>query len=416
LPCRRSWVRIPSAALFNRSGWVRRLAGRFCLIVIAPLSIVAVTGCAFDSGQGHRDSPIAKRLRHVQHVVVKQAGDLRLFSQTTSERAAERLPTHSQIQRAHAQADTPISLAFWDGRRGLIGGGRDIDGYCAGTISLTVDGGRTVRVVHRVAGIVKSVAVAGAGNAWAYVGSCGKNESPAELLHSADGGKTWEAVSRLGIEQPAFANQHQGMAFGRNQFSVGQGSFSTNRPLETSDGGRSWHLPDTRICEGRSEGLPFVGSAVSFPDPDHAWVVCSSVLGTQIEYKRVYETSDGGVTWEKVSDNKDETATEDPLPQIGYTSGTSFTSSGFGILDMAENGLGVTHDGGRHWAPASGQLPKVLDGKRQLRLREFGPATVTPPHAIFALVYAFFRHPVLLARSDDGGATWAAVHEWASGR
>jgi photosystem II stability/assembly factor-like uncharacterized protein len=417
LPCRRSWVRIPSAALFNGLGWVRRVAGRFCLIVIVPLSIVAVTGCAFGSGEGHRDSPVAKRIRHVQHVVVKQAGDLRLFSQTTSERAAERLPTHSQIQRAEAQADTPTSIAFWNQRRGLIGGGRDIDGYCAGTISLTADGGRTVHVAQRVRGIVDWVTTAGVRTAWAHVGSCGKNQSPEELLRSADGGRTWEVVSRLHIEQPSFANQRQGIAFGRDQFSGGaQRNASTVQPLETSDGGHSWHLGDTRICQGRSEGFDFVGSAVSFPDPDHAWVVCSSVLGTQIEFKRVYETSDGGDTWEKVSDNKDETATEDPLPQIGYTFGTSFTSSGFGILDMGDNGLGVTHDGGRHWAPAAGQLPKRLDGKRRLKLHDFGPATVAPPTTIFALVYSFFRHPVLLIHSDDGGATWAPVHEWASGR
>jgi photosystem II stability/assembly factor-like uncharacterized protein len=389
---------------------VRRVAGRFCLIVIAPLSIAALAGCGSDNG--HRESMFEKRVRHVQRVAVKELDDLQLFNRIVSKRAAERLPTHGQIHRAYA----PTPVAFWNGRRGLIGGGRDIDSYCAGTISLTADGGRTVYVSQRVRGIVDWVTTAGVGTAWAHVESCKKNESPSELLRSTDGGRTWDLVSRLQIKQPSLASQHQGLAFGRDQFSVGQGSASTVRPLETSDGGRSWRLGDTGICRGRSEGLDFVGSAVSFPDPDHAWVVCSSVLGTQIEFKRVYETNDGGDTWGKVSDNKDKTATEDPLPQIGYTYGASFTSSGFGILDMEENGLGVTHDGGRHWAPASRHLPKVLDGKRVLRLGEFGPATVTPATTIFALVYSFGHLPVLLARSDDGGATWVAVHEWASGR
>jgi hypothetical protein len=80
--------------------------------------------------------------------------------------------------RAPAVSSTlvPNTISFWDAERGLIGSGLL---YCdaltrcaAGAISLTIDGGRTSRVLLRTAGPVEWVSVAAGGFAWAVVDHC----------------------------------------------------------------------------------------------------------------------------------------------------------------------------------------------------------------------------------------------------
>lgn len=382
---------------------------------MAPLAIVALVGCGSNSKS---QSTSGQAVARAERLVGRKLPQLPFFRGRTPDQQAPTAPnrtpppaTADQIRRARAQAELPTSLAFWDGQRGLIGGGSGVDGYCAGTISATADGGRTIHVVRHVPGIVDWVATAGAKHAWAHVNSCGKNHSPSLLLGSADGGRTWRELSQGRIEQASFADGHQGIAIGPEQFEGRRSHTSFARLIETSDGGRTWHLGKQRICHGKFSGFTLRRQAVSFPDPNHAWVACTAILGTQIEGKLIYETSDGGKTWKKVSDDRRRTETEDALPQLGYTSGMSFTSSGFGVFYMDGSNPGVTSDGGRHWAPISGQhLPIRPGGNRELRRWQFGPAVVTQPSTIFDLVGSG-RHPALV-RSDDGGETWVAVREW----
>jgi photosystem II stability/assembly factor-like uncharacterized protein len=279
----------------------------------------------------------------------------------------------------------PNAIAFWDADRGLIATGfRYCDvGRCeGGTISLTTDGGRTSRVLLRTPAPVTWVAVAAQGHAWALTAGA--------LLHSTDGGQTWEHLAAV-VQSPSFATAEHGMGIG-----CGSARIRSTCPwlVATSDHGVHWrHLPSP--CEGAIQG-------VSLVTPEEGWLLCASQPGAGNQGKSLYRTTDGGARWTRLLDVQIGGKPDGGISSYGYPQGITFAANGAGVLWESRGTLYVTVDGGQHWRG----LPSVARPEI-----DFGSSASVVPGRAFALLSqgnAVFR----LVATTRGYEGWRTVRTW----
>jgi photosystem II stability/assembly factor-like uncharacterized protein len=324
---------------------------------------------------------------------------------------------------AKANAGMPYSIAFWDTQRGLIGTGSQQytthPKYCYGTIALTADGGHSFDVVRRTSGIVTWVDTAGVQDAWAQVDQCGKvrGQFRRALLHSSDGGRSWQRLPishqraaggvEVGVWKPSFSTATEGLATvapdGMDAHLIAESA----KLLVTSDGGRSWHQV-AGPCRHSD------GTAVSFPGPVSAWLVCTRSLGAGNEDKRVLASVDGARTWRAVAQVGLGNSPSQGLYALGYVQGLSFSDAGSGLLMFDEGRfMYLTEDGGRDWqAVRAASFPR-LRGESGYKSKPVSTnsAVMLSPTSGFALL-GYFNGLQQLATTTDAGQSWTSVHRW----
>jgi photosystem II stability/assembly factor-like uncharacterized protein len=173
-------------------------------------------------------------------------------------------------------AESLSALTFVDSRNGWVVGS-------GGTVLRTEDGGQ-VWTTHSTqsSGWLNAVAFVDAQRGWAAGGGA--------VLHTTDGGLSWTNQTIRGgprLLSVAFVNADQGWAVGS------EGSI-----LHTATGGRTWEAYGADDPPFSGWGLPF--NAVCFVDSRHGWV--AGDLGT------ILHTDDGGQTRRQQRSN-----TQDPL-------------------------------------------------------------------------------------------------------
>jgi photosystem II stability/assembly factor-like uncharacterized protein len=304
---------------------------------------------------------------------------------------------------AKANAGYPNSIAFWNPTDGLIATGYEWHHECAGTIALTDDGGSTFHTVLRRRGVFEGAITAGGRDAWVRIRACAQGrQNPARLLHSGDGGRSWHTVASVKAWNPSFGTREVGLSFAGHEGVAGIAN--TPNMLATSDGGRTWH-PIKGPCSRDSDG-----GAVSLADRSHAWAVCTYTVGAGGQNKTIYASADSGHTWQEVAHAHPERSSVEPSAG-GYVGGISFLSNGVGFL-VTDTWLYRSEDGGMTWqiVPWS-SLPSLRSRRgKQLDAEGVQALMVSPSDAI-ALTY-YLGGAKQLAHSEDGGQTWAVVHEW----
>lgn len=180
-------------------------------------------------------------------------------------------------------------------------------------------------------------------NGWAVGVSEDKHDA---ILYTSDGGQTWEEQGQalyaswdLQFFDVKFLNFQEGWALAARNFP------SANIFLaHTTDGGAHWGWVDTGIEGSISVGFDTVLGGLDFPDAQHGWAVGG--LGN------VVHTEDGGATWSTQTLNCGNPSCPDSL---------------YGI-DMIDTQVGWmaspyrTSDGGLHWDPVDlGYLRLVQD-------------------------------------------------------
>jgi photosystem II stability/assembly factor-like uncharacterized protein/uncharacterized cupin superfamily protein len=312
---------------------------------------------------------------------------------------------------ARANADQPVSIAFWDAERGLVGGGYEYQRTCAGTVSLTTDGGRTFHVVLRTSAVVFWVETTGASDAWAEVQRCRKRRHPPplpELLHTADGGGSWHRVFTGLAWNPSFATASDGFAVaaerGTSYVSLGAG-VDHGQVLSTSDGGRTWH-GGVGLCRDSDD------AAVSFPTLAQSWVVCTSTSGAGTQYKTVFSSPDRGATWQELARTQPKRSSQPAggITESGYVHGLTFAEGGSGLLFLDRRPVYRTDDGGRTWRPLPwSSFPAFPSGRKADYVNS---AAMLSPTTALALIVNGDRDQVQLTRTEDAGQSWSEVHTW----
>jgi photosystem II stability/assembly factor-like uncharacterized protein len=259
-----------------------------------------------------------------------------------------------------------------------------------GTIYATADGGETWAeqesgsVVHLTDVLALSATEAWAIGQWAGYSDVIKLPIPSVLLHTTDGGLTWQQIALpegTWFDRVTFA--------GDSGWLAGDGCAERPSPgycelpardggllLHTPDGGNTWSLVETE--------LPARVKSLDFVDETHGWLVghaCEEGAGCRTN---LYRSTDGARTWSLV-----------PLADLGDFEQLDFVdpASGWLLTSRREAGdiisqLWTTTDGGETWS----LLSEITRGR------------VSSPRKLVAAdeaLYAIGRD--LALRSTEGG-------------
>jgi photosystem II stability/assembly factor-like uncharacterized protein len=232
-------------------------------------------------------------------------------------------------------------------------------------------------------------------NGWAFTRQ--------SILLTTDGGLHWRDVSPANLSG-IVGNQgvRAGAFFNASMAWVSLNTKdSTIQILRTSDSGQHW---DTTTLQGN--GFP---DRVHFVNAQDGWIEIDRGGAAGSEAVDIYQTTNGGQTWNKVSDTG---PTPGSLPFNGHKTGISFkdTTTGWATGDIARPDfvwLYVTHDGGKTWQHQDLALPPGIANPTM--------TTTTPP--VFFGNIGFL--PVLIAANTgrlevlyvthDGGTTWKST-------
>jgi photosystem II stability/assembly factor-like uncharacterized protein len=274
-----------------------------------------------------------------------------------------------------------------------------------GTIMRTDDGGTTwTQQSSGVGGSVTSIDFTDAKNGWATgydsYGGLDSSYSRSYLLHTTDGGATWQKVDVAqglygGIGHITFTDAEHGVALCRLTIGLPTGAVANvaANVLRTADGGATW---SRQIVEPGAERLTVL-SCMAFADGSRGWIggqdfTVSALPGVQ-DRALLYRTADGGATWSRVN-----------VPS-GMIALESITCSG--VDDVWVTGLSVGNalyhsaDGGQSWNPVT--IPRdFLATAASFASRTSGWVAGSIKQDAWGL-------QACILHTADGGATWTTA-------
>ena len=136
---------------------------------------------------------------------------------------------------------------------------------------------------------------------------------------------------------------------------------------------------------------------------DDGWLLCVWNGGVGNKGKDIYETRDGGATWQLRARAPFAVKAVGRLGTYGYPTGLAFGADGHGWIPQECGSLLATRDGGRRWHDLAITEPEV-----RLALS----ASLVSAEAGFAVIRDGRRQRYELDRTNDGGRTWHLVHAW----
>ena len=184
--------------------------------------------------------------------------------------------------------------------------------------------------------------------------TAGWARSEKQLMFTNDGGSSWKDItpqtddSKYTIAQVVFNTAQQGWVVQEKAADSGPGwSLLVS---STSNQGGAWV---SHLVSGVSndDWRLFGGSvAISFANSTHGWLELKAAGSSNFSFGSLYETKDGGLTW-------------NALPKPPIFGSMSFENDRNGYLDWKEgNQLYRTTDGGKSWAAVS--LPPVANAQQ----------------------------------------------------
>lgn len=275
-----------------------------------------------------------------------------------------------------------------------------------------------------------SIRIFGDGEGWA-IGRLGESGSVQQILHTSDGGESWQNVTpdeaqiseAEGGPQIAasayFGSPHVAwVSFARIQTDEeGQPAEEVEAPLVwlTADGGQSWQA-SSPLALGDLPFEYFAPSDLHSTDGQFGWLMAHLGAGMSHDYIAIFTTEDGGQSWERVSDPE-----TDSEIQVCNKSSLVYTSAEKGWLAgdcpglMPPLFLYHTTDNGETWTqtelPASEAMPQPANGGLGDRcgvpqLASPGPETLTLTLRCFE--FEEETSQAWLYRTADNGDSWQA--------
>jgi photosystem II stability/assembly factor-like uncharacterized protein len=135
------------------------------------------------------------------------------------------------------------------------------------------------------------------------------------LYRTTDGGKTWEHVlyvdERTGANDVVMAPSDPSVVYATTWEDFPGVSGPSSGVWKSEDGGKNWRRLGGGLPEGPKTGR--IGIAVSWTDPQKAYVLVDNLNREETRAAEVYRTTDGGISWSR-------THAEDLLifPRIGW--------------------------------------------------------------------------------------------------
>lgn len=261
-----------------------------------------------------------------------------------------------------------------------------------------------VKVVSLPNPRLDSIAMFDAFNGWALA------EYRSALLHTNDGGSTWQDVTPLNLVLPeGFTTIYLAPFFLDAQTAwFTTPGMESSVLLHTEDGGSNWEqIP-----------LPFGGGELFFLDPLNGYLLSYLGAGLGSHYLALNATQDTGYTWSLRFTH--EPGTSKSLPESGAKSGIVFRDPDNawigGNIPMEDfMYLYRSVDGGISWNQV--ELPLPPNTSRTF-LETYTPVFVDPGHAFLPVRVLASGEDFRLAfyKSVDGGESWQYISEVLNGR
>ncbi len=262
----------------------------------------------------------------------------------------------------------------------------------AGLVLRTSDGGSSFTSVNPpdLASFNGSAYFQSATSAWLIVSSNGDMTS-GTLYHTTDSGQTWtSAAAPFGNGQMIFVDDQNGWVL--EGLGAGAGSEGISI-FQTTDGGTTWNQVYTVDSNSNNQsGITLGGdkSGISFADATHGWVTGSIPMDN---FSYLYATADGGQTFQQqVLTLPSSLGTV----QLGIDPPVFFSATD-GVLPVTAVGQStnkifyVTHDGGQTWTATT-------------PLESNGVVSIADINNFFV-----WDGGATLYHSSDGGQTWTSV-------
>jgi photosystem II stability/assembly factor-like uncharacterized protein len=302
----------------------------------------------------------------------------------------------------------PDALAFLDANHGLVAGqmaSANGSPQPISAIQATADGGRTWQLVYRASGPIYSLTALGPDQAWAVVGHSYPGSSitmlqaptgwqgPSHLLVSCDGGRSWHRLGQpmRGLAAVTFVSPRRGWAM--------QLKGATWTLLKTVDGGRTW--------QGMGHPCPVgtQGAAVWFVSPSRGWLLCTSEPGAGQQPRVLLQTSNGGRSWHIEAgtwpSGSGLASARGGLGAFGYPDSLFFLPDGHGWIGLNYVAICLASlNGGCSWHQAGGRLSTY----------QAGPLWFLNDSAGFAIAGGGAHRKLL--KTTNGAHSWSVVSTW----
>ena len=273
-----------------------------------------------------------------------------------------------------------------------------LDLGCPTTLLRTTDGGATWTNAYDTAYTIDQPAFVSPSDGWMMAVDCsdrpvGGNACAVKVLVSSDGGQNWKVVALGQYAAPTPMT----VALSRPTQKDGWLALSgpkTSALFVTHDGAQNWQTLKSPISGGWPATLN-----LDFVDPRHGWLLAGGQPSAGNQEKSLFSTSDGGATWNQLSDGASSTVSSISVNRKGMTGGyvaakgLQFLSPSVGWLSLGRFGLLRTDDGGASWTPVA--IPNQADG---FIAYHFASSQV-----------AWALTPRSLSVTTDGDASWREV-------
>ncbi|HXY43603.1 MAG TPA: hypothetical protein VEH29_05420 [Acidimicrobiales bacterium] len=245
---------------------------------------------------------------------------------------------------------------------------------------------------------------------WVVTGGPGTQD---RLLVTANGGQSWRDVTPPGADRDNVALISPGPTISGTFLSastwwIGGSQTITGRitVYETTDGGRTW--------QQRGRTLPGTADSLFFLKDGHGWLEADNGAAMGWNPVTIYGTSNGALTWTELSKSPAmpaEKGTPGALQGGCDKTGLTFVNNTAGWATMDCPGgaevLASTNDGGRRWSPVDLHVSPPAGALAW-------PAVFSSP-ASGAVGLAMPEYENLVYTTTNGGSSWTA-HSTPAGR
>ena len=225
--------------------------------------------------------------------------------------------------------------------------------------------------------------------------------SNTEILRTNDGGVTWYNVTPQGITETGYSlgAQFLDVTHAWLQFADLNNYPNGGTMYRTSDGGITW----------TSHTTPFSSGDISFLDSNNGWLLADLGVGAGSESVAVFQTTDGGATWNQTFTNDPTNANaNDTLPRAGLKSGITPINMQTAWVNGVVYASGSiylfrTDDSGKSWVNV--QLPLTEEAKTAELFFE-KVKFVSPTQGFLIMRITGPKIRTVIYQTIDAGNTW----------